>query len=210
MATGDSEPQYCIRAARYEDIDRLREIEQKASEMFLGTPHSLVARLPCMAPVFLAEQIKEKRVWTACTSDGVPVGFAVALIADGEAHLNELSVDPAHGRKGIGRQLIENVCEWARSARHTSISLSTFRDIDWNAPFYSRLGFVEVPEDLLGPEIKQFRENERNAGLDLNSRIIMRKALIGREFRRNISFKHHLLSRYRMLEPEPVGVQAQP
>ncbi len=177
MATGDRPSEYLIRGARVDDIERLREIEQKASEMFLGTRHSLVAELACLTPEFLSEQISNERVWTACESSGEPVGFAVALIVDGEAHLTELSVDPSHGRKGVGRRLVEVVCEWARASAHDGITLSTFRNISWNAPFYNKLGFVEVPEESLGSEIQQFRINERNAGLDVDERIIMRKPL---------------------------------
>ncbi len=177
MATCDRRSEYVIRAARADDIDRLREIEQRASEMFIGTRHSIVSELACLTPEFLSEQISNGRVWAACESGGKPVGFAVALIADGEAHLNELSVDPNHGRKGIGRRLVEVVWEWAKASGHDLITLSTFRNISWNAPFYSKLGFVEVTEESLGPEINQFRNNERNAGLDVDARIIMRKPL---------------------------------
>ena len=145
--------------------------------MFLGTAHSIVAKLPGMTAEFLAEHIVKGSIWTACEPGGTPVGFAVALVVDDEAHLNVLSGDPAHGRKGIGRRLVDEVCEWARSSGHKAITLSTFRNISWNAPFYTRLGFVEVAEDSLGPDIKQFRENERNAGLDISSRIVMRKPL---------------------------------
>lgn len=177
MVTDDSSLEYPVRPARIEDIERLREIEQKASEMFLGTPHSIVAELSGMTAEFLAEQIGKEQVWTACDDRGTPIGFAVALVVDGEAHLNELSVDPDHGRKGVGRLLTNIVCEWARSSGNTSITLSTFRNIAWNAPFYSKLGFIEVPVESLGPELQQFRRNERNAGLDLDSRLIMRKPL---------------------------------
>ena len=51
---------------------------------------------------------------------------------------------PEHMRKGVGSRLIETVCRWARDAGHAKITLSTFRDVPWNRPFYESRGFQVV------------------------------------------------------------------
>jgi len=54
---------------------------------------------------------------------------------------------PSHGRRGIGRLLVFTVRRWAEDAGHAGVTLSTLREIPWNAPFYERCGFREVGAD---------------------------------------------------------------
>ena len=61
---------------------------------------------------------------------------------DDEAlHLEELDVLPGHGRQGIGTRLVRALCDGARGRGIAAVTLCTFRDVPWNAPFYERLGF---------------------------------------------------------------------
>jgi N-acetylglutamate synthase-like GNAT family acetyltransferase len=60
------------------------------------------------------------------------------------------------GRKRIGRQLIACVADHARTLGLTSLTLTTFRDVPWNAPFYARLGFEYIAE--LTPELRQKKQ----------------------------------------------------
>jgi GNAT superfamily N-acetyltransferase len=105
-----------------------------------------------------------------------PVGFASVLIVDGEAHLWQLSVHPSSGRQGRGRALLEAVCDWATTHDYRAVTLTTFRDIPWNAPFYASCGFV--PLDDLQPGLRAIRDQERAIGDDdFGPRIAMRKDL---------------------------------
>ena len=53
------------------------------------------------------------RLWVALTEE-VPVGFAlVEMLANDLPHLEELDVDPSHGRRGVGTALVRAVCKWA-------------------------------------------------------------------------------------------------
>lgn len=89
-----------------------------------------------------------------------PVGFAEISEVDGHAHLAQLAVLPEHGRKGIGRALVHAACEWAGAAGHEVITLTTFADIPFNAPWYERLGFAEL-RDRPGPQLAAVIEEER-------------------------------------------------
>jgi GNAT superfamily N-acetyltransferase len=60
------------------------------------------------------------------------------------AHLEQLSVHPDHGRRGLGRALLRAAIEWARAAGYRELTLATYRDVPWNGPFYASEGFVEI------------------------------------------------------------------
>jgi ribosomal protein S18 acetylase RimI-like enzyme len=105
-----------------------------------------------------------------------PVGFAQVDELGGLAHLAELDVAPGRMRQGIGSALLESACVWAREHGYRAITLTTFADVPWNAPFYAARGFVEVDE--LSPELAEVRDWERARGLDaLGRRIAMCRAL---------------------------------
>jgi predicted N-acetyltransferase YhbS len=79
-------------------------------------------------------------------------------------------------RRGVGTQLVEHVCDWARTQGYPAVTLCTFRDVAWNGPFYSRLGFEVVTEP--GPDVAALREQERGLGLDdVGVRVVMRREL---------------------------------
>jgi len=54
------------------------------------------------------------------------------------------------------------------------VTLLTFRDIPWNAPYYARLGFVPLADEMLPPGLRALREAEGAAGLPLTARMAMR------------------------------------
>ena len=73
-----------------------------------------------------------------------PYGLCRIDALAGGAHLEQLSVHPDHGHRGIGRALLRAACAWAHEAGHRELTLATYRDVPWNAPFYASEGFVEV------------------------------------------------------------------
>ena len=104
------------------------------------------------------------------------VGFASVEVVDGAAHIWQLSVDPDFGRQGRGRALVERVCAWAQEQRLASVTLTTFRDVPWNAPFYARMGF-EI-EAAPPPALAAIRQEEIDGGDDEHGpRVAMRKTL---------------------------------
>jgi GNAT superfamily N-acetyltransferase len=91
---------------------------------------------------------------------GKPLGFAHVLEVDTIAHLEQLSVLPEFGRRGYGRRLVRAAAHEAHLRGHKQLTLRTFADVPWNAPFYKKCGFAETePEtpfhlDLLVAEEK--------------------------------------------------------
>ena len=78
----------------------------------------------------------------AAVGGGV-VGFVQVLEVDGAAHLEQVSVLPEVGGRGIGRRLVEASVAEARRRGYREITLRTFADVAFNAPFYASCGFVE-------------------------------------------------------------------
>jgi len=166
-----------IGLARPEEAELLSAIEERAASLF--SPEDVPAELaadPTQASVYRADA-REGRVLVARDETGRVVGFAHLVWIDRCAHLEELDVEPDFGRKGIGRSLVLAACDWARTHGSDRITLSTFRDVAWNAPFYSRLDFKLILESEMSPSLRRLRDDEAKTGLDPEKRVMMRRML---------------------------------
>jgi GNAT superfamily N-acetyltransferase len=120
------------------------------------------------------------RLWVALDGD-VPVGFAhVEVFSTRAAHLEEVDVHPAHGRRGLGTRLVVAVREWAARSGYRELTLTTFREVPWNMPFYARLGFQEVPTGELTSDLMSVVRDETRRGLDPARRVVMRLVTVSR------------------------------
>ena len=70
--------------------------------------------------------------------------------------------------------MVETVVKWARRREFPSITLTTFRHLPWNGPFYRRLGFEELSDAALTKELAEQLECEAAEGLDRSKRVAMR------------------------------------
>nr|WP_244593769.1 GNAT family N-acetyltransferase [Methylopila sp. Yamaguchi] len=110
--------------------------------------------------------------------DGGAAGFVAAAPLDEALHVYTLAVDPAYRRRGLGRALMAAALEHAAWAFWPAVTLTTFRDVPWNAPFYRSLGFLAADEAQLAPGLAQVRARERAIGLDaLGPRLAMARLL---------------------------------
>ena len=78
---------------------------------------------------------------------------------------------------GIGRGLIEYVALWAAEQGFPVLTLSTFRSVPWNAPYYARLGFSELPATEMTPGLIEILAAETAFGLDPAERVFMRRTV---------------------------------
>jgi GNAT superfamily N-acetyltransferase len=113
------------------------------------------------------------RLWVAETATGEIVGFAIVFDWGTTAHIDELDVLPAHGHQGVGTSLVRAVCNWARDSGYRKVSLSTFRNIPWNEPFYLKQGFRTVNPLEFDDMHRRLVESERSRGLRTEVRVIM-------------------------------------
>jgi GNAT superfamily N-acetyltransferase len=168
---------YHIRSARSDDLSALTDIERAANALFAD--YGLAEQLSdLLTPIeALHEGVKANRLWVAADELDRPVGFALASIVGDNAHLDELDVHPAHGQRGLGAALVEAVCDWARASGYRAITLTTLRDIPWNAPWYQRLGFRVLEENELSQALHDLLQEEIQRGLPAHKRVVMRREL---------------------------------
>lgn len=165
-----------IRPATVCDIERIREIEVDAGEMFRAIGLDAVADDPPPARDILSSHIDDRTAWVA-EVDGRVVGYAISSIVDVEGHLDQVSLERGAAGQGIGARLISEVIRWSKESGCTSLTLTTFRDVAWNAPYYARLGFSVLADNECGPQLLELRAMERQGGIEVRPRVAMRLQL---------------------------------
>ncbi|WP_016699170.1 GNAT family N-acetyltransferase [Actinoalloteichus spitiensis] len=153
-----------IRLSRSEDLPVLVEVSRAADRLF----EDVGLLLPPDDPEHTLRSAGEVLV-----AGEPPVGFAAVDQLDGRTHLDQLAVHPGAGRRGIGGALLDEVVARAGRRGFPAVTLTTFRDVAWNAPWYRRRGFVELPRSEWGPELRARWAEERNAGIEVAPRIAM-------------------------------------
>lgn len=135
-----------IRPPTAREIPALRRIERAAGAAFtaVGLPEVAAEEPP---PLVHLEAFRVAgRAWVATDAGDRPAAYLVTRPLDGRAHVEQVSVDPAHRGLGLGAALIDHLGAWARAHGRTELSLTTFRDVSWNAPYYRRLAVVVAAE----------------------------------------------------------------
>ena len=168
---------YRIALAKHEQFEQFQQIELAAAALFPveDVPEHIRSTATGLDDLALVQA--DGMLWAALSADETPVGFAIVRVVDGFAHIQEIDVHPEHGRRGIGTSLIHSVCIWARSHGIAAVTLTTFRHLPWNAPFYERLGFRPLKPGELTPGLAAIVRDEVARGLDPAKRVAMRKQL---------------------------------
>lgn len=175
LTSAGGHPAGCaIRLTTSDDLGLLPAIEDAAALLLAPYDMAEVDDTTVSADLALtAQAATDGRLWVAVAGSEV-VGFALAIIVDGEAHLHEIDVLPAYGRLGMGRALVAALQDWAWASDFPAVTLSTRLDVPFNGPFYARLGFVVVPAEELTPGLLELRRDEQRRGLS-GRRAIMRR-----------------------------------
>jgi len=132
---------WSLRLARLADAEAMPEIEREAATTFAGDASLGLARNRTAADY--ARLIRKGHSLVAHVGEAM-AGFLVAEPFRRELHIWEMDVIPAFQRRGIGAGLVRAAQIDARNTGFKALTLTTFRDLAWNAPFYARLGFEEV------------------------------------------------------------------
>lgn len=139
-----------VRLAALRDVERIEDIESLADAMLAGLldldepfeAEEALVRLSMPGFVLVAER------------DDVVIGFAHVVTDGDDAHLEQLAVDPAHVRSGIGRCLVAAVAEQARGRGARSLTVRAFADVGASGEFHRAVGFVDAtPQSAFHHEI---------------------------------------------------------
>ncbi|MEZ5947587.1 MAG: GNAT family N-acetyltransferase [Hyphomonas sp.] len=168
---------YAISPAMLDDITALIEVDLAAGQLF--APTGLIASEALgdhVPPVVFEQAISVGDVLKAHVADGPAVGFSLVSRRGGTLYLDQISVHPDHGRRGLGAALIHQVFQLARRRKMRRVTLSTFRDVPWNGPFYRRLGFRELQRRELADWMLDL-ERVQAASLDVSQRCFMMRKI---------------------------------
>lgn len=165
-----------VRQTRISDANKLPEIEYSAGQLF-----STIEDLSWISTGDVQDigshlaSIEKQSHWVAVNENDEPVGFIMTADLPESLFIHEISVSSAWQNKGIGKQLIQKVIDEAKARQYSAVTLTTFRHVVWNAPFYQRLGFVILPENEIPFSLQKILDNEVNeAGFERAARCAMK------------------------------------
>ncbi len=175
---GDEGPGVVVRAMTGDDVDVVQRVEVASGERFrsIADPRiSQCAGHPPMPTDSLRRFMAAGLAWVATVDDAV-VGFLVAEVLEDALHVEEVAVEPAHAGRGHATALLDVVVEQAAALGLSGVTLTTFRDVPWNRPFYERRRFRVLAEEELTDVMRaRFLEEEQQYGLIRDLRVVMRR-----------------------------------
>ncbi|MFF2139102.1 GNAT family N-acetyltransferase [Streptomyces sp. NPDC058193] len=166
-----------IRPVNADDLPRLQDIERAAGQCFRDIGMAEIAEDEPLSVGELACYQRSGPAWAAVDAADLPGAYLIAEHVDGNLHVEQVSVHPDHARRGIGRALLNRLADDAVTAGVPALTLTTFTDVPWNAPYYLRCGFRVLDDDEIGPGLSEIRRRETAHGLDRWPRVCMRRDL---------------------------------
>lgn len=164
-----------FRAGEPGDLATLLEIDLDAGLLFERA--GLYLDLPESHEFPVTERDRLRASLTAGTTliamdlRGHALAFVAMGVRDRSPYVEQISVRANCTRRGLGSMLLERAL---RSAPDSW--LTTYDHLPWNRPFYERHGFVRVPEESCGPDIRADLEFQRRWLPLPAQRIAMRRA----------------------------------
>lgn len=165
-----------IRPTRADDVALLPNVERSAGKAFLSLPDlAWISSDNALSVERHLEFIAGGYAWVA-TEDAVPVGFIGAEKTRDALHIWELAVHLDFQGKGIGRALMDEAMRTAKRDGLPAVTLTTFRDVAWNEPFYRKLGFRTLA-DAMPARLHAILDAEVAQGLPREKRCAMMLSL---------------------------------
>ncbi|WP_437671571.1 GNAT family N-acetyltransferase [Sorangium sp. So ce131] len=147
---------------------------RSASGAFFGTDLNLEALMSVTPAEGWRDALQSGTLWVVDDGAGRSIAFLGAEAAGHELHIREFAVELDHQGQGLGRRLLSHVIAWARTARFQALTLTTFRTVPWNGPFYATMGFRELSPTETSSRLVAILKNEACHGLDPAQRCAMR------------------------------------
>lgn len=106
------------------------------------------------------------------------VGFIAVRAHESDWNIAKLLISEHWQHRGIGKQLMSVVIAQATHHGVHRLTLTTFIDVPWNAPYYQRHGFRFISSDWLPPALNSILAQEIAAGLLAKTRCAMELKLL--------------------------------
>jgi GNAT superfamily N-acetyltransferase len=166
-----------VRPPDRDELELLRSLERHAARAFaaVGMPE-IAADEPLSVAELEAFRARE-HAWVAVDERDRPVAYLLSAVVDDCLHVAQVTVSPSHARRRLGAALIEHLGAIALAESRPALTLTTFRDVPWNAPYYERLGFMVVDPADQGPELAALVAHEAATIPGDAARVAMRRPL---------------------------------
>ncbi|MBZ9957599.1 GNAT family N-acetyltransferase [Mesorhizobium sp. B2-4-2] len=163
-----------IRPARDDEAKELPDIEQSAGLAFRSIPDlAWIAEDGNMSVERHRALITEGTCWVATDKRDRAIAFLSASVEDDALHILEFDVRFEWQGSGIGRALLETVIEESRRRGLATITLTTFRDVAWNVPFYRKFGFRVLEDARIDARLAGWLRQEAAHGMPVSRRCAM-------------------------------------
>lgn len=164
-----------IRRTRLDETGLLPEVERSAGEAFRDIPDlAWVADDEVTGPREHHRLASLGTSWVAVSDDQL-LGFACAERFGPDVHVWIVAVRREAQGQGLGTRLMHTVLEYAFDSRAARVTLTTFRGVPFNEPFYERLGFMVVPPGGLDDRLRRTLAAEAAAGFPAERRCAMQR-----------------------------------
>ncbi|MFJ4942033.1 GNAT family N-acetyltransferase [Streptomyces albidoflavus] len=164
-----------IRAVHQTELTALQDIERAAGVWFREIGMAEIAEDEPPSVAELSRYARSGLAWVAAGGEDRPVAYLIAERVDGNLHVEQVTVHPDSARRGVGRALLDHTAGRARDEGAAALTLTTFTEVPWNAPYYERCGFRLLAERELTPGLREIRRAEAAHGLDRWPRCCMRR-----------------------------------
>ena len=164
---------WSLRLARPADAAAMPEVERAAATAFAAAPELAGVDHARTRTEADYTRLIRKGHSLVVHVDETLAGFLVAERFSRELHIWDMGIAPAFQRRGIGAGLVRAAQIDARNSGISALTLTTFRDVAWNAPFLVRLGFEEVTALDAHPRLAGELANEVDDGLPADRRCAM-------------------------------------
>ncbi|MCO8307278.1 MULTISPECIES: GNAT family N-acetyltransferase [Streptomyces] len=167
-----------IRTSTIEELPVLQDIERAAGLCFRDIGMEEIADDEPLSLEELSRYQRAGRAWVAVDDADRVVAYLITDPVDGNIHIEQVSVHPDSARRGVGRALIDHIAARAAADGVPALTLTTFVDVAWNAPYYAaRCGFRTLSEAELTPGLREIQRSEAAHGLSRWPRVCMRRDL---------------------------------
>ncbi|MDH6238379.1 GNAT family N-acetyltransferase [Cryobacterium sp. CG_9.6] len=163
------------RLATVNDLFRIQEIERAAGQTFRTVGMESVAEDEPISAAVFESFLNEGEAWVTVSDDRFVIAYLLVEPLDGAMHVEQVTVHPSVARRGIGARLLDVANERATERKLDALTLTTFRDVPWNAPYYTRLGFGVIASERWGRGLHQKMSVEATNGLGKWPRVVMQR-----------------------------------